>query len=193
MSITLNGEARGLTLVELLLGVFLAGVVVVGLVKVYADAIQIWQRTEGRLSMEREASAAVRIIEQEIRQGQYLRILSYHGGQGTHLKIYSSEEKGPCNAEEKASFYFHPFEKCIYRDKTGEFLRKRLVPMGGKRVDQDRYQLQVVNLEFEVPDNAYRKSVCNQSRDYLVDFEITMANRFDDSLSIRSGGCCRGD
>jgi type II secretory pathway component PulJ len=183
----------GVTLVELLLGIFLTGIVLTGLVKVYADGIEIWRRTEAKLAMGHELSGAVQILEREIRQGQYLRVVNYHGGRGNQLKIYTSGESGPCNSDESASFYFHPFDKCIYRDKQGEYLRKRLIPVRGGKFSEDRHQIEVVNLEFEVPEGAYRKSVCNQSRDYLVDFEITVINRFEDSLSIRSSACCRGD
>ncbi len=157
-------RSKGFTLIEVIMGTALAGLVMLGLAVVYLLGVDAWGRTSTRIELQRTATSAIYEITRDIQRADSLEILE--GGNALFCRVMPFE-----NDSNPPLFIIYNIEDLCLLKKYSE-VNKKIIP------SEDHDSLSIELLEG-LPLFKYSTIVPTAPYEKIVDINFRIVHKKD--------------
>ena len=131
-----NIGIAGVTLIELIVTMFIAGIAVSGLVSAYVEGILTWRRASEKMVLYNEGTAVMSQIERFVSRSSHITTYTNVGVPSKKMDLVLPVKVGKTLFYRTAQFYYFTFDRSLrWNNMTGYYdaFNEKLLPMSNFR------------------------------------------------------------
>ena len=179
----------GVTLVELLVTMIIAGIAMSGMVIAYTDGLTILRRATDKMVLFNEGTAALSVIERRVRASSLMETYTSIGIPSQRLRILDSIKHGNNFTDREVQFYYYPPDNSVrWNDNTGNvgIFNQQLLPLSNFSYPQGgRPYLRVEEVSF-TPIDSIRPNNMGTQGFAMVKVNLVLSDSRGDTVSLSS-------
>ena len=179
----------GVTLIEVLVTMFIAGIAMSGMVVAYTDGLSYMRQATEKMALYNEGTSTLSMIERFIRTATYVSTGTTLGRPGHRLNTKVLVKNGNDYVEREAQFYYFPFDGSLrWNNLTGRegAFNEKLLPASNFRYRPgETPYLQVQSIDFtpidvDRPDNSSTEGYS------MIKVDLVLNDSRGDTLTLTS-------
>jgi Tfp pilus assembly protein PilE len=179
----------GVSLVEVMVTIFIAGIAMSGLVIAYTDGIRAWKSAAEKMALYNEGTSALSLMERFVRDATYVSTGTTNGVPSNYMDLKVLVRRGNTDIERGAKFYFYTADATVrWNNLTGTqgIYNIRLLPLSNFRYRPgETPYLEVQRAEF-TPMDPIRPDNPTTSGYGLIKIDLLLNDSRGDTLNLTS-------
>ncbi len=179
----------GVTLIEVVVAIFIAGIALSGMVMAYTDGLRTWRRASDKMAVYTEGAAVLSLITRFAQRSGSINTYTGVGVPSPRMALSIPVRAGRSVFYRGAEFYYYSFDRSLrWNNMTGSFnaFNQKLLPMmniGNNPGETPYLEIQEATFTPYVPPGVYDLSSANCS---AVKIKLVLSDASGDTITLSS-------